>query len=172
MNGLIAARVLHVLGVVVWIGGVALVTMVLLPATKRMKAPAERVAFFESIERRFAAQARVSTLVTGASGLYLVYALDLWQRFAYVEYWWMHAMVAVWAVFTLMLFVIEPLVHRRLSTTLTNRGNSSAPGARAGGDPERMFARIVRLHWLLLGVSLVTIAGAVAGSHGYLLFSQ
>ena len=56
MEGLVAARVLHVLGVVVWIGGVALVTTVLLPATKRIKTPAERVEFFESMERGFALQ--------------------------------------------------------------------------------------------------------------------
>src|SRR5262245_47690839 len=49
MDGLIAARVLHVLGVVLWIGGVALVTTVLLPATRRMKTPAERIELFESI---------------------------------------------------------------------------------------------------------------------------
>src|SRR6185503_14048676 len=62
MEMLIAARVLHVMGVVLWIGGVALVTTVLLPATRRMASPAQRVAFFESIERRFAWQARATTL--------------------------------------------------------------------------------------------------------------
>jgi uncharacterized membrane protein len=169
MEGLIAARVLHVLGVVLWIGGVALVTTVLLPATRRMATPAARVRFFESIERRFAAQARITTLVTGASGLYLVHALDLWQRFARAEYWWMHAMVAVWGAFTLMLFVIEPLARRRLSTMLTNGGDAGRPDER---DAERAFDRIVRVHRVLLGASLVTIAGAVAGSHGYLLFSR
>ena len=172
MEGLIAARVLHVLGVVVWIGGVALVTTVLLPATRRMTTPAARLQFFESIERRFATQARITTLVTGASGLYLVHALDLWQRFAHVEYWWMHSMVAVWAAFTLVLFVVEPLVHRKSSKKLTNPGDAGESGSPAQRDPKRAFARIVRLHWALLVVSLVTIAGAVAGSHGYLLFSR
>ena len=160
MEWLIAARVLHVLGVVLWIGGVALATTVLLPATRRMKAPEERVEFFESIERGFAWQARITTLVTGASGLYLVHALGLWQRFAHIEFWWMHAMVAVWVVFALMLFVLEPLVLHRWFER------------RARRDPERVFALIVRLHWILLGASLLTVAGAVAGSHGYLLFSR
>jgi len=160
MDGLIVARVVHVLGVVVWIGGVALVTTVLLPATKRLTAPEGRIQLFESIERGFARQARYTTLVTGASGLYLVQALGLWPRFAHVEFWWMHAMVAVWILFTLMLFVLEPLVLHRWFD------------ARAARHPERTFALIVRLHWFLLGVSLFTIAGAVAGSHGYLLFSR
>ena len=77
MNDLAIARVLHVLGVVLWIGGVAMVTMVLLPATKRMQLPIDRFAFFEKIEHGFARQARITTLVTGASGAYLVHALGL-----------------------------------------------------------------------------------------------
>src|SRR5579864_7964832 len=160
MEGAIVARVLHVLGVVWWIGGVAMVTTVLLPATKRMKTPTERVRFFETVEHRFALQARIATLVTGASGLYLVYRFDLWQRFADSEFWWMHAMVLVWALFTLLLFVLEPLfLHRWFSK-------------RVRRDPESTFTLMARLHWVLLGMSLVTVAGAVAGSHGYLLFTQ
>src|SRR5215510_14048321 len=112
---LIAARALHVLAVVFWIGGVAMVTTVLLPAVRRLRTPAERVVFFEDLEHSFAAQSRVTTLLAAASGFYLVHRLDLWGRFLRPEYWWMHAMVAVWAVFTLMLFVLEPLLHRRLA---------------------------------------------------------
>lgn len=160
MDGAIIARVLHVLGVVLWIGGVAMVTTVLLPATKRTKTPAERVMFFETVERGFALQARITTLVTGVSGLYLVYKLDLWQRFAHIEFWWMHTMVLVWVLFTLVLFVLEPLLlHRWFS-------------ARVKHDPESAFTRVARSHWVLLGMSLITVAGAVAGSHGYLLFAR
>ena len=36
MNDFVLARVIHVLGVVLWIGGVAMVTTVLLPALRRM----------------------------------------------------------------------------------------------------------------------------------------
>jgi putative copper export protein len=35
MDDVIIARALHVLGVVIWIGGVAMVTMVVLPALRR-----------------------------------------------------------------------------------------------------------------------------------------
>lgn len=158
MGEMTLARVLHVLGVVLWIGGVAMVTTVLLPAVKRMKTPAERVIFFETIERGFGLQARITTLVTGLSGLYLVYELNLWERFLRIEYWWMHAMVLVWALFTLMLFVLEPLfLHRRFIE-------------RARHDPQATFSLVTRMHWILLGLSLLTVAGAVAGSHGYLLF--
>lgn len=67
-DGLNLARGLHVLGVVLWIGGVGFVTTVLLPAVARLKTPAERVAFFEEIEGRFAWQARGTTLLVGLTG--------------------------------------------------------------------------------------------------------
>lgn len=155
MDSTILARALHVLAVVLWIGGVAFVTTVLLPAVRRLATPAERVALFESVERRFAWQARVTTLLVGATGFHLVQSWQLWDRFASAAFWWMHAMVAVWAIFTVMLFVAEPLfLHRRFL-------------ASARRDPERTFRRIERMHWILLTVSLVTVAGAVAGSHGW-----
>jgi len=155
MDPAIPIRALHVLGVVLWIGGVAFVTTVLLPAVRRLKSPAERVAFFEEIERRFAWQARATTLLVGATGFHLTAAWDLWARFGSPGYWWMHAMVAVWAIFTVMLFIAEPLfLHRRLIE-------------RAKHDPEGTFRRIERMHWVLLTISLVTVLGAVAGAHGW-----
>ena len=156
MSELILARVLHVLGVVLWIGGVAMVTTVLLPAVRRFKQPAEQVAFFAQVEARFALQARFTTLLTGASGFYLLHALQAWDRYLDPAYWWLHAMTGVWVLFTLMLFVFEPLFLHRWFLE------------RARRDPTGTFARIQRMHWLLLGISLVTVAGAVAGSHGWL----
>jgi hypothetical protein len=59
-----------------------------------------------------------------------------------------------------MLFVLEPLyLHRRFIE-------------RARHDPHATFALVTRMHWILLILSLITVAGAVAGSHGYLLFAQ
>src|SRR6516225_11016194 len=151
------ARALHVLLVILWIGGVAFVTTVFLPAVRDLRAPAERVVFFETAERRFANQARVTTALTGLSGLYMVVRLDLWDRFLSVEYWWMHAMVAVWLLFTLMLFVAEPVFLDRWLL------------ARAKARPEAAFRLIERLHWILLALSLITLIGAVLGSHGVLI---
>ena len=156
MDPAIPVRALHVLGVVLWIGGVAFVTTVLLPAVRRLKSPEERVAFFEAVERRFAWQARATTLLVGATGLHLTAAWDLWARFSSPGYWWMHAMVAVWAIFTVMLFVAEPLFLHRWFLE------------RAQRDPAGTFRRIERLHRVLLTISLVTVLGAVAGAHGWL----
>lgn len=154
MNEFALVRALHVLGVVLWIGGVAFVTAVLLPAVQRFARPGEEVVFFQQIESRFATQARWTTALVGVTGLWLAWRFELWPRFAEARFWWMHAMVFVWLLFTVMLFVIEPLyLHRRQRE-------------RSRSDPGQTFARIRRLHWILLALSLVTVFGAVAGSHG------
>jgi len=48
------AHALHVLGVVLWIGGVGFVTTVLLPSARRIKNARESIVLFDAIERRFA----------------------------------------------------------------------------------------------------------------------
>ena len=154
MDDFLLARVVHVLGVVLWIGGVAFVTTVLLPGMKKVATPAERVIMFERMESRFAWQARLTTLLTGASGFYMLYILDAWERFSDPSYWWLHAMSAIWLIFTMMLFVLEPLVLHKLLER------------RARANPEGTLAMIQRLHWVLLSTSLITVAGAVAGVHG------
>jgi uncharacterized membrane protein len=75
MDDVTLARAIHVLAVVPWIGGVALVTTVLLPAVRRFKIPEERITFFESVEQYFASQSRVTTVLAGLSGLYMIYPL-------------------------------------------------------------------------------------------------
>lgn len=156
MDDVTIARGLHVVFVVLWIGGVAFVTTVLLPAVRRLKAPHERMQLFNQIEQRFAKQARISTAIVGLTGFYMLYRFDMWDRFRHAAYWWIDAMVAVWLVFTLMLFIVEPLhLHRRLF------GQS---------EPELAFRRVEWLHRILLLISLVTVLGAVMGSHGLLLF--
>jgi uncharacterized membrane protein len=154
MDDFVLARIVHVLGVVLWIGGVAFVTLVLLPGMKHLQPASDRVAMFERLENGFAWQARLTTVLTGASGFYMLYVLDAWERFSDPGFWWLHAMSAIWLIFTVMLFVLEPLVLHKWFAQ------------RARSQPERTLALIQRLHWVLLTASLVTVAGAVAGVHG------
>lgn len=156
MDDITIARALHVIAVVHWIGGVAMVTAVILPAVMRFAAPEDRMRLFEAVEGRFAAQARISTLVAGLSGFYMTHQMNAWDRFVDPGFWWMHAMVLVWAVFTFMLFIAEPLfLHRWFHEQAARR-------------PEWTFALVQRLHWILLSLSAVTVGAAVLGAHGML----
>lgn len=158
MDELALARTLHVLGVVLWIGGVAMVTTVLLPTLSRLRPASDELAFFDRFRRRFARQARYTTLLVGFSGFYMVYVLNAWHRFTEWHYWWMHAMVFIWLIFTIMLFVMEPRARRAQQT------------APAQLNSEKKLTKLQRVHWILLILSLITVAGAVAGSHGWLIF--
>lgn len=158
MNDVILARALHVLFVVIWIGGVAMATTVVLPAVRRGDLGADRLKAFQAIERRFVWQARVAVLIVGLSGLYMTARLDLWQRFTSPGFWWMHAMVGVWSLFAFVLFVAEPFIlHERFHRWATRR-------------PHLAFAWLHRAHWLLLTLALLTVLWAVAGSQGWSFF--
>ncbi|GAA4772169.1 hypothetical protein GCM10023219_19030 [Stakelama sediminis] len=152
MDDVTIVRALHVLAVLLWIGGVAFVTLVVMPSIRAENLPEKRLEAFHRLEGRFAPQARIWVLLAGASGFWMVYRWQMWGRFTDPHFWWMHAMVAIWVIFAAMLFVIGPLfLHRRR----TKSGNSAPT-----------FVRMEWMHRALLVLSLFTVFGAVAGSHG------
>ena len=151
------ARVLHILAVVLWIGGVAMVTTVIIPSIKRLGSKNDKIKIFEQIEGRFAIQAKVTTLITALTGFYMLYELDAWDRYLNPQYWWLHAMTLVWLLFTVVLYILEPLVLQKMFKKYAEQ------------NPTKTFAIIHRAHWVLLMLSLLTIAGAVAGSHGWFI---
>jgi uncharacterized membrane protein len=152
----VVARVLHVLAIVIWIGGIAAVTTVMFPAMRRMDSNERKVWLFEQVERSFRPQARIAWFIVGVTGIYMVAYLRAWERFVEPHYWWMSAMVGLWVLFGLMLFVIEPLiVGPRIRQNLA-------------AEPRTALARMEILHWLLLGLSLAVIAAVVSGIYGLL----
>ena len=85
----------------------------------------------------------------------MMYELDAWDRYLDYRYWWIHAMTLVWIIFSLILYVLEPLVLHKLFRKYAEK------------DAGKVFAIMHRAHWFLLLLSLLTTAGAVAGSHGW-----
>ncbi len=156
IDDLAAARAIHVLAVVHWIGGMAAVTTIVLPYARRLPDANAAMSSFETFERRFARQARVSVLLTGISGLYMLWRLAAWERFESPSFWWLHLMVALWIVFVLMLFVVEPLGIDRLFRSYALR------------EKDHAFAIATRLHWAALLIAAFTIGAGVLGAHGYL----
>jgi hypothetical protein len=156
MKDLAIARAIHVLAVVIWIGGVAMVTTVILPMVRHASTPAGQ-ALLRAAERRFIWQARIAVLLVAASGFYMVDRLELWDRFRSIEFWWMHAMVLLWLIFTVVLFIGEPLVAR----VGRDRGSQLISTSR--------LSLMQWLHWALLLLSAITVLAAVAGSQGLAL---
>lgn len=149
----VMARAIHIASVVVWIGGVWLVTTVLLPAMRQRPAE-EWIEEYDRIERRFGPQARLAALLTGASGLLMLYRYDLWSRFESRRFWWMDLMVVVWIFFAVILYGFEPLFFRHW----VHRRGKAAPAS--------TLRVMLWLHWVLLVSTMAAILAAVAGSHG------
>jgi len=151
------ARAFHVVGVVLWIGGVAFVTTTLIPALRNMSDTEKRLTLFEQLEGKFAFQARIVTLVTGVTGFYMLEYMNAWERYQQVQFWWLHLMTLIWIIFTLVLFVLEPLVLHRRFKMMANKNS------------DRAFALLHRMHKILLLLSLIAVFGTVAGVHGLLM---
>jgi uncharacterized membrane protein len=150
------ARAVHILALVHWIGGVAVVTTIVLPNARRLPNPGEAIAAFESFERRFAAQVRISILLVGISGIYMLNELNAWNRFEYLSFWWLDLMVAVWLAFSIMVYVLEPLLVHHAFRRYALR------------DKDRAFALAIRLHTIALIISGLAIAAGVFGANGTL----
>jgi uncharacterized membrane protein len=158
VTDVVIARALHVLAVVIWIGGVSMVTTVALPAVRRGDLGEDRLQAFQAIEHRFVWQARTAIILVGLTGFYMAWRLDLWDRFRSAAFWWMHAMVCLWLLFVIILFVAEPFIlHGHFHRWAAVR-------------PAAAFAWLQRAHWVLIVLSVVTIFGAVAGSQGWSIF--
>ena len=150
-NYFVLARIFHVLAVVLWIGGVGFVTTVLIPSISKTEEPAAGLKIFEAIETKFGFQAKLTTLVAGISGVYMLEVTDGWSRYLNYEFWWLHLMTFVWAVFTLVLFILEPLFlqkwfHRQAEI-----------------NSEKAFQLLQIMHVVLLSLSIIAIVGAIGG---------
>lgn len=157
MDDIVLARVLHVLAVIHWIGGVSFVTLVVLPLAGRQTDQAFGRALFTMVERRFSQQVAVSLPLAGVTGLWMCWRSELWSRFSDPHYWWMSAMAGLWLIFMLLIFVLEPRLHQRFVQRLEQA-------------PDATYRRLTGLHIGLLSLSAVTILGVVGGAQGYFLF--
>lgn len=138
---------IHVLSVVWWIGGVAIVTAVLLPMFGRLPAP-ERIQRIKQFESRFANQARIAVLLAGISGCWMLKLTGGFERLQFAYGWWLDLMLLVWVLFVVMLFIAEPL---RLPAKIGLIQN-----------PRKFLA----LHAGLLTLALAAIACGVIGARG------
>ena len=82
--------------------------------------------------------------------------LNAWDRYQQIQFWWIHLMTFVWVLFTVVLFVLEPMVlHRWFNNQATK-------------DSDNAFTWLHRMHKVLLTISILAVFGAVAGAHGFM----
>jgi uncharacterized membrane protein len=142
----VIALTIHVISIVIWIGGVAFVTLVTFPMILRMEKSLEMVMVFQGVEHRFGKIAKVMVILAGLSGVYLIFEKGLSPGV------WI--MIVLWVVYASLLFGLEKLIFAKLF---------SRPGAQA--DMKTIFNALQIFHWVVLGLSLTAIAAGIYAAH-------
>jgi uncharacterized membrane protein len=143
----IAALTVHVVSVVIWIGGVAFVTMVTFPMILRASNSLEQVLMFQGVEHRFSKIAKIMVILTGLSGLFLInekgLSLGVW------------IMIALWALYASLLFFLEKMIFKKLF---------AQPSVKQL-DTKQVFFRLQGFHWFVLSLSFFAIAAGIWTAH-------
>ncbi len=148
---------IHVSSIVLWIGGVAFVTIVIFPMLVKMEDSFQKAMFFQRVESVFARLARIYVIVAGISGIILLYLTGEYHELFTLKGLDVTLMLIVWTVFFLIL-LLEKNIFKFLFS------DESAK------DRDKVFLRMSVFHWLVLSFSLLTIFIGVISGHGGSLF--
>jgi uncharacterized membrane protein len=151
-------HIIHILGVILWIGGLGFITIIVFPAILKTTDPLQKVLQFQRIEHRFAPLARVYNLIVGISGFTML-GVTGWHSVLFTRQGApLLFMLVIWVFWAVMLFGLEPLIIKKMLDRMANSGQEM--------DIDGIFARMNRLHWILLIISLAAAAAGAVFTHG------
>lgn len=151
-------HLVHVLTVILWIGGLAFVTGIVLPMAIKTTDPLQKVLTFQRIEHRFAPLAKVYNVIVGISGFVMVWQTGWYELYFRSGGWALTFMTAVWVFWFVMLFGLEPIVIKKMLDRMAREG--------AAMDIDGIFRRVNKLHWVMVAISLAASAAGVVVAHG------
>jgi uncharacterized membrane protein len=145
--------IIHVICVIVWIGGVAFVTTVIFPMMYRTEGSLEKALLFQGVEHRFAGIVKWLIGIVGITGFWLLFAKYGLAILAQPKAAGLVIMIFAWALYTTIL-----LLERKIF-------------GRIFADPEKIdmnkaLRMINVMHWFLLAISFSAVAGGVWFGHG------
>jgi uncharacterized membrane protein len=138
---------LHILGVVVWVGGMFFAYVCLRPAAAQLFEPPQRLRLWDGSFRRFFAWVWGSIVLILASGLYMIWAIG---GFGAVGHH-VHAMFALGVAMMLIFLHVYFAPWRRLQRAV------AAEDWKAGGAALGEIRKLVGIN-LTLGIVTITIA--------------
>lgn len=151
-------HIIHLLTVILWIGGLAFVTIIILPMAIKNPDALGKVLMFQRVEHRFAPLARIFVLITGISGFAMVLQMG-WQNLYFTRAGVpLTVMTAIWVFWLVMLWGLEPLVIKKILENMAKSG--------AKMEIETIFARMNKLHWMMVLISMVAAAAGALVAHG------
>jgi len=144
---------IHVVVILLWIGGVAFVTIIIFPLIQKMESSFEQVLMFQRIEHRFARHVRWYLAISGGTGFWLLHLADSFGLLFTAEGAGVTMMLLAWA-FYLLVLTFEKRVFKKIF---------AKPGE---FDAKRVFRGLGIFHWVILGVSLLAVFIGVWQGHG------
>ena len=154
-------HLIHLLTVILWIGGLGFITILVLPLIIKMPDPLQKVLFFQRIEHKFAPMARVYTVITGITGFIMMFMTGAEGMLFTRQGFPLLFMLGVWVFWAIMLFGLEPIIIRRMLDNMASGGTKL--------EIETVFSRMNRLHFALLALSLAAASAGAAFAHGFFI---
>lgn len=146
--------IIHVICVIIWIGGVSFVTLVIFPMMYRTEGSLEKALLFQGVEHRFAGMVRWLIAIVGVTGVWILFDRYGFGILTERRGLGIVIMLVAWTLYTTVL-----LSERKIFS-------------RIFADPEKIdmdrALRIINgMHWFLLVVSFSAVAAGVwYGHHG------
>lgn len=138
---------LHVLSVVIWVGGVAFVTTIVFPVLARMEDSMAKVSFFIGFEKRFQLLAKILVIIVGATGFILFFHRGGFVSLGSKETMLLGYKFFIWLFYFVLLFGAE----KRLISALVSPQT----------PVEKAFKRLSIFHWVVLILSLLAIVAGI-----------
>jgi len=151
-------HIVHLLAVIVWIGGLVFVTGIVLPMAIKTPDPLQKVLTFQRIEHRFAPLAKAYNIITGITGFVMVWQMGWYELYFTREGWALTFMTAIWLFWFVMLVGLEPIVIKKMLDKMARDG--------AKMDIDGIFRKVKTLHWFMVAISLAAAAAGALVAHG------
>lgn len=142
------AIMLHVLGVVVWVGGMFFAHQMLRPVAAELLEPPLRLALWVGVFRRFFPVVWVSVLMILSSGLYMIDLLGGFKAVAFS----IHAMFAIGLLMTLVYCFVYFVPYGKLVKAVAKQE------WKQGGDALATIRKLIGFN-LSLGMINILVAG-------------
>jgi uncharacterized membrane protein len=144
--------VIHVICVIIWIGGVAFVTTVIFPMVYRTAGSLEKALLFQGVEHRFAGMVKWLIAAVGVTGFWMLSAKYGFSILLQPRGFGVLIMLFAWTLYATVL-----LFERKIFGKLF-------------ADPEKIdmnkaLRMVNAMHWFLLIISFSAVAGGVWFGH-------
>jgi uncharacterized membrane protein len=144
--------IIHVIGVIIWIGGVAFVTMVIFPMMYRTEGSLEKALLFQGVEHRFSGLVRWLIAIVGGTGFYLLSVKYGFSILSTQRGLGIVIMLFVWTFYTAVLLLEKKIFGKIFADPETI-------------DMDRALKMINAMHWVLLTVSFSAVSGGIWFAH-------